>query len=131
MLVQLSKCRLIVICKLRPHSNKTHNLYSNVCVTSDCRLPKICVSVLGNSCQLRLESADRMTTRPPHDETSPVQLHDDATQPQHQQQKRAVASGWVRAALLGQVASILLATVGGCSEGLSRQVIKRDQTCHC
>ncbi len=66
-----------------------------------------------------------MTTRPPHDDTSPIQLHDDATQ--HQQQKRAVASGWVRAALLGQVASILLATVGGCSEGLSRQVIKRDQ----
>jgi hypothetical protein len=31
-------------------------------------------------------------------------------------------AAWIRAALLGQIASLLLATVGVCSESLSRQV---------
>lgn len=36
--------------------------------------------------------------------------------------KPTAKSGLLHAALLGQVASLLLATVGACSESLSRQV---------
>jgi hypothetical protein len=36
--------------------------------------------------------------------------------------EHTAGTAWVRAALLGQLASLLLATVGACSESLSRQV---------
>lgn len=44
-------------------------------------------------------------------------MHNDANT-----KKFAAGTDWVRAAVLGQLASLLLATVGACSESLSRQV---------
>ena len=46
-------------------------------------------------------------------------MHND---PDPNPKQRAARTDWVRAAVLGQLASLLLATVGACSKSLSRQV---------